>query len=128
MAAAGSSSSSLAKYKLVFLGDQARSPRLLRSRWRESSMQAGSFRPSLASEAQVSRATAQSVGKTSIITRFVYDKFDCSYQARRRRRANAERLPRPVYPRSTAGDDRHRLPVKDDVLGRPHREAAALVR
>jgi GTPase SAR1 family protein len=22
------------------------------------------------------------VGKTSIITRFVYDKFDCSYQAR----------------------------------------------
>jgi GTPase SAR1 family protein len=37
--------SALAKYKLVFLGDQ-------------------------------------SVGKTSIITRFVYDKFDAQYQAR----------------------------------------------
>lgn len=37
----------LAKYKLVFLGDQ-------------------------------------SVGKTSIITRFMYDKFDNTYQVRRR--------------------------------------------
>ena len=36
----------LAKYKLVFLGDQ-------------------------------------SVGKTSIITRFMYDKFDTTYQVRR---------------------------------------------
>ena len=46
-----SSVSPLAKYKLVFLGDQ-------------------------------------SVGKTSIITRFMYDKFDNTYQAR------ALRLPR----------------------------------
>jgi GTPase SAR1 family protein len=38
--------SALAKYKLVFLGDQ-------------------------------------SVGKTSIITRFMYDKFDNTYQVRR---------------------------------------------
>ena len=49
--AMSSSVSPLAKYKLVFLGDQ-------------------------------------SVGKTSIITRFMYDKFDNTYQAR------ALRLPR----------------------------------
>lgn len=42
---AASSVSPLAKYKLVFLGDQ-------------------------------------SVGKTSIITRFMYDKFDNTYQVR----------------------------------------------
>ena len=42
---ASSAVSPLAKYKLVFLGDQ-------------------------------------SVGKTSIITRFMYDKFDNTYQAR----------------------------------------------
>jgi GTPase SAR1 family protein len=42
--------SALAKYKLVFLGDQ-------------------------------------SVGKTSIITRFMYDKFDNTYQVRRPARA-----------------------------------------
>lgn len=45
-AMAQASASPLAKYKLVFLGDQ-------------------------------------SVGKTSIITRFMYDKFDNTYQARR---------------------------------------------
>jgi len=44
MAAAGGAAPPLAKYKLVFLGDQ-------------------------------------SVGKTSIITRFMYDKFDSTYQA-----------------------------------------------
>ena len=48
--AMSSSVSPLAKYKLVFLGDQ-------------------------------------SVGKTSIITRFMYDKFDNTYQARALRRA-----------------------------------------
>ena len=42
------SASPLAKFKLVFLGDQ-------------------------------------SVGKTSIITRFMYDKFDNTYQVRRSR-------------------------------------------
>eukprot|EP00894_Picocystis_sp_ML_P004136 jgi/Pico_ML_1/54653/g540.t1 len=44
MARSGGATSPLAKYKLVFLGDQ-------------------------------------SVGKTSIITRFMYDKFDNTYQA-----------------------------------------------
>lgn len=43
MSGSGSGVSALAKYKLVFLGDQ-------------------------------------SVGKTSIITRFMYDKFDTTYQ------------------------------------------------
>lgn len=50
----------LAKYKLVFLGDQ-------------------------------------SVGKTSIITRFMYDKFDTTYQVR------------PPIRWSLCGDIRHRL-------------------
>lgn len=49
---ASSAVSPLAKYKLVFLGDQ-------------------------------------SVGKTSIITRFMYDKFDNTYQARARGRGGA---------------------------------------
>jgi GTPase SAR1 family protein len=44
-ATASATPAPLAKYKLVFLGDQ-------------------------------------SVGKTSIITRFMYDKFDSTYQAR----------------------------------------------
>lgn len=47
MARSGGATSPLAKYKLVFLGDQ-------------------------------------SVGKTSIITRFMYDKFDNTYQVRGR--------------------------------------------
>lgn len=47
MSRAGGATSPLAKYKLVFLGDQ-------------------------------------SVGKTSIITRFMYDKFDNTYQVRAR--------------------------------------------
>lgn len=109
--------SALAKYKLVFLGDQ-------------------------------------SVGKTSIITRFMYDKFDDTYQVRPSARLADLRLPpfslvvcfqagiivteacRPnlmtraaaiCSPRDYAGDDRDRLPVQDDVPRRPHRSPSALV-
>jgi GTPase SAR1 family protein len=53
--AATSTVTPLAKYKLVFLGDQ-------------------------------------SVGKTSIITRFMYDKFDTTYQVRAGKGAGKEYL------------------------------------
>ena len=52
MGGQNASVSPLAKYKLVFLGDQ-------------------------------------SVGKTSIITRFMYDKFDNTYQVNRTHNSNA---------------------------------------
>ena len=54
------------KYKLVFLGDQVRG--------------SGSRGPGAG---WADTALAQSVGKTSIITRFMYDKFDNTYQVRR---------------------------------------------
>jgi GTPase SAR1 family protein len=115
--------SALAKYKLVFLGNQA-------------------------------------VGKTAIITRFMYDKFDDTYQVGLRPPTIfGSHLPRPVcfqagslllnlssksdsdlmgpccrrrrrYIRSPvrdAGDDRDRLPVQDDVPRGPHRSPSALV-
>ena len=101
----------LAKYKLVFLGDQ-------------------------------------SVGKTSIITRFMYDKFDTTYQVRgglqgaTGRRARAGRLrcrlrhhtsaapwsaTPPPAACCVAGHHRHRLPVENDVPRGQDCAAAALV-
>jgi GTPase SAR1 family protein len=87
---ASSAVSPLAKYKLVFLGDQ-------------------------------------SVGKTSIITRFMYDKFDNTYQARA---AVLPSIPAAAEAlrSARAGDDWHRLSEQDDVPGGPHRAAAAVVR
>ena len=82
----------------------------------------------------------QSVGKTSIITRFMYDKFDNTYQVRASEgrlcaSAQANGIARPhtrcfalPIPHVLLGDDRHRLPVEDHVPGGPHRAATALVR
>ena len=71
----------------------------------------------------------QSVGKTSIITRFMYDKFDNTYQVRLAQGARGVGCPmalaNPCSHRS--GDNRHRLPLKDDVPGGPDCAASALV-
>jgi GTPase SAR1 family protein len=93
--------SALAKYKLVFLGDQA-------------------------------------VGKTAIITRFMYDKFDDTYQVGWSSVPSTSFFfspwPRRIAEfrsacsrRDVAGDDRDRLPVQDDVPRGPHRPPPALV-
>ena len=76
----------------------------------------------------------ESVGKTSIITRFMYDNFDSTYQvcytvvsllcliAK-----HIQREPTLVTPRLSAGNHWNRLSFKDDVSRRPHRPFAAVV-
>jgi Ras-related protein Rab-6A len=77
----------LAKYKLVFLGDQA-------------------------------------VGKTSIITRFMYDTFDSTYQVPFREYVYVCMY--FVFFNVLTGYDWYRLFVKDNVFRRPHCSASAL--
>ncbi len=69
----------------------------------------------------------QSVGKTSIITRFMYDKFDNTYQASRLR--GMARLAALLFYASSAasGHHRHRFPLQDHVFGGQDSAAAAMV-
>ena len=75
--AASGPAAPLAKYKLVFLGDQ-------------------------------------SVGKTSIITRFMYDKFDSTYQVCDSRSQNAV-MKHDQYFGVLVGHNWNRLSVQNDV-------------
>ena len=71
----------MAKYKLVFLGDQ-------------------------------------SVGKTSIITRFMYDKFDSTYQVRAKNRGEILKPGRPRGLRGQARANPSSLLRESEVLRR----------
>lgn len=61
----------LRKFKLVFLGEQ--SGELVTSSWRKASQCGRNLAPAL---------LLSVVGKTSLITRFMYDSFDNTYQVR----------------------------------------------
>lgn len=91
---------------------------------------------------EISIPSSSSVGKTSLITRFMYDSFDNTYQVSQqaiyiRRQALfvgesstftvircCEYLSKSWIP--IPGDHRHRFPIKDYVSRRPHREASTV--
>lgn len=55
------------------------------------------------------------VGKTSIITRFMYDTFDSTYQ-----------VPPLLFRAHSLGYHRYRFPLQNHVSGRPYNSSSAL--
>lgn len=64
----------------------------------------------------------QSVGKTSLITRFMYDTFDNTYQVCKWNLIFAN----SILSSFQLGYDRYRFPIKNHVLGRPYCKITAL--
>ena len=80
--AAAGSSSPLAKVPAPACALASPTHPLSSTSWSSLATRHFLFPASLGPSSSRTPSPTQSVGKTSIITRFVYDKFDCSYQAR----------------------------------------------
>lgn len=117
----------LAKYKLVFLGDQVA----------HAGKQCNPCTPDfLSHHFALTLPGTQSVGKTSIITRFMYDQFDKAYQVQVPQFMVVSAFQNCcVSPHDMAslrpgldppGNNRNRLPLKDNVPRGPHCAPAAV--
>jgi Ras family len=133
MAAAAGGASSLAKYKLVFLGDQARALEGLPQRRLGAVLGRSGpavllhaapplLTPARASpRAWVRRRSSPASSTTSSTARTRHERSGCSASAR-------SASPAAAHAEPAAGHYRNRLPVKDHVFGRQDSAVATVVR